>query len=153
MRQMLERATSAVIGTITEKNTWHGPLRGFEDGADFTTLTIEGDDLVKGTTVKHQVTYLGTDAAPVSEMPSESDTKVGSGAVIFSKALDIEWGGRTGLHSLIAAEGGLYRVESGPKGDVVMGRGEGCAIPANAFATDLRKQVAAELTEIRRAKK
>jgi hypothetical protein len=153
MRQMLERADSAVVGKIIEKKTWHGPLRGFDDGADFTTLTIEGDDLVKGSTVKHEVTFLGTDARPVSEMPVETDTRVGNKTVVFSQAVNGEWGGRTGLHSLIAAEGGIYRVETGPKGDVVIGRGQGFAVTANAFDADLRKSVAAELTEIRRAKK
>jgi hypothetical protein len=153
MREMLQVATSAVVGNIIEKTTWHGPLRGLENGADFTTLTVEGDDLVTGKQVKHQVTYIGTDAAPLTHMPAESDSKVGNRIVIFSKALDFEWGGRSGLNSLIAAEGGIFRIESGPKGDVVLGRGNGTAIGKNTFVSDLRTQVAAELAEIRKAKK
>lgn len=153
LREMLEIADSAVLGTITKKVTWRGPLLGFEDGADFTTLTVEGEDLVKGGHTTRDVTYLGTDVNPVSEMPAEADTRIGSRVVVFSNAVKSEWGGRKGLNSLIAAEGGVFRVEAGPKGEVVVGRGEGFAVQSNVFATDLRKKIATELAEIRRAKK
>ncbi len=152
LREMLERTDSGVIGTVLEKNVWTGPLEGFEVDPDFTTVKIQGEDLIRGGQVIHEITYLGSDKNPVSEMPAESETRVGTSGLFFSVAVKSAWGGRTGLHSLMAAQGGVFRVESGPKGDVVIGKGEGFAVEKNVLASDLRKQVAAELAEIRRTK-
>jgi hypothetical protein len=159
LRQMLERADSAVVGSVTARDSWHGPHQGFADGIDFTTITVEGEDLVQGGTVnqggtvKRQITYLGSDTMPVSEMPTFADTKVGVRGVFFSKAVTGPWGGRNGLSSIIAADFGAFRIESGPKGEVVLGKGEGSAIATNAFVADIRKQVASELAQIRAEKK
>lgn len=153
LREMLERADSAVLGRVTNRAIWHGTHPAFPDGIDYTTITVEGEDLVQGKTLKRDITYLGSDAMPVSEMPASNETKVGTRALFFSKAVGSEWGGRSGLNSLIAAQNGVFRVEAGPKGEVVLGKGEGAAIESNLFVADVRKQVAAELDQIRRAKK
>ncbi|HKE01454.1 MAG TPA: hypothetical protein VKE69_10625 [Planctomycetota bacterium] len=149
LRQMLERADSAVAGSIVEKRVWRGPLEGFDEDPEFTTIVVRGEDWIAGGQVDREVTYLGSEARPVSDMPAESETRVGTRVVAFSKTVGA-WGGRAGQRSLIAAQGGVFRIEAGPKGDVVLGKGEGFAVADSAFATDLRARVARELVEIRR---
>lgn len=146
---MLERADSAVIGSVIEKRVWHGPLQGFDAEPEFTTLIVRGDDLIAGGQVDREITYLGSESRPVSDMPAESETRVGTRVVAFSKSVGA-WGGRASQRSLIAAQGGVFRVEAGPKGDVVMGKGEGFAVSETVFASELRTRVARELAEIRR---
>jgi hypothetical protein len=138
--QMLGRSDSAVLGAVTHKATWSGPLEGFGEDPEFTTITVAGEELRTGKSVTREVTYLGSDAKPVSEMPAESETRVGTRVLVFSKTVG-SWGGREGQSSMVAAQGGVFRVETGPKGDVVLGKGEGYAVEQNARASDLRESI------------
>lgn len=150
LRGMLELADSAVFGEIVEKRTWRGPLEGFAEDPEFTTLVVRGADWFDGSAATREVTYLGSDSSPVSEMPAESETRVGTRAVVFSKSVGAPWGGRTGLRSLVAAQGGVFRVEEGPRGDVVLGKGPGFAVSDSLFASELRARAERTLAEIRR---
>lgn len=152
LRQMLQKADSAVIGSVTEKKTWEGSIAGSNSPWEFTTITVEGEDLFTGKTLKREITWLGSDAHPVSEMPLEAETRVGTKAIFFSVAMSGEFGGRQNQNSLIAAQNGVFRLEAGPKGDVVIGKGAGAAIENNTFVADLRKDVADTLVKIREKK-
>lgn len=153
LRQMLERADSAVIGTVTEKKTWEGTIANYPAALDFTTIVVDGEDLVSGKTIKREITYLGSDAKPVSEMPAEAETRVGTRALFFSVAMPGDWGGRQNQNSLVAAQNGVFHIEGGPKGDVVIGKGKGAAVDTNIFESELRKNVTDTLAKIRKDQK
>jgi hypothetical protein len=151
LRKMLERADSAVLGKITQRTVWTfevpdlGPM-------EFTTLQIAGDELVdaKGAVTK-SVVFVGSAAQPNSEMPSEAETRVGNSVLVFSKN-GKAFGMRHDSSWIVAAHGGVFRVETGPKGDVVIGRGEGYAVETSLLAGDLRARVASTLAELRKPK-
>lgn len=150
LRGMLERADSAIVGSIVEKSVWSGPLGSPNTTVEFTTLKVQGEDLVRGGEVTHLITFLGSETRPCSEMPTANETKVGTKGVFFSKKLNETWGGRADQWSMVAAQGGIFRVESGPKGDVVIGKGQGFAVSENRLMTELRTDVSRELAAIRR---
>lgn len=147
--QMLERADSAIAGVVVKKTTWAGRLDGVPSPLDFTTITVQGEDWYSGRQATREITYLGSEAQPVSEMPVENETAVGTRALYFSTAMAGSWGGREHLNSLVAAQNGVFRIESGPKGDVVIGKNKGAAVESNTFLKDLRAQASTELAAIR----
>lgn len=149
LAQMIERANSAIVGNVIEKKTWEGTLEGVPNLLEFTTITVEGEDLYSGKNVKRDITYLGSEARPVSEMPVENESRVGTRAIFFSMPLP-KFGGRDNQNALIAAQNGIFRLEAGPKGDVVVGKGAGAAIDTNVFLKDLRGNVTSELAKIRK---
>lgn len=149
---MLQRVDSAVIGEVQSKTTWSGPTDGTPATHEFTTIVVAGDDLVTGKTATRSITYYGSDAEPNSEMPSEIETRVGARGIFFSEAVKSSWGGRDNLNSLTAAHAGVFPLETGPKGDVIIGKGAGSAVEKNIFVKDLREQVSTILADIRRGK-
>lgn len=149
LRQMLQKADSAIAGSVTQKSTWEGRIDGVPFPFEFTTITVEGDDWVTGKKVTREITFLGSAAKPVSEMPGENETKVGTRGLFFSVSVG-SFGGRENQNSIIAAQNGVFRIESGPKGDVVIGKGAGAAVEASVFATELRKNVNTELASLKR---
>lgn len=153
LREMFERVDSAVIGEVVTKTTWRGPVQGFGEDPEFTTITVAGDDLVTGAAVRREITYLGSEARPMSEMPSEFETRVGARGIYFSEPAPAGWGGRDKLNSLTTAQNGVFTIESGPKGDVAIGKGEGTAITKTTFVADLRKEAAETLRAIKDARR
>ncbi|MFN0207750.1 MAG: hypothetical protein ACKVS6_15690 [Planctomycetota bacterium] len=147
LSQMLERADSAIVGSVIEKKTWEADIDGLQ--VEFTTITVEGEDLYSGKNIKKEISYLGSEARPVSEMPVENESRTGTRALFFSVARP-KFGGRENQNSLMAAQNGIFRIEAGPKGDVVVGKGAGAAVEANVFLKDLRGNVANELARIKK---
>lgn len=152
LREMLARVDSAVMGEVVQKTTWRGPVEGFNDDPEFTTIIVSGEDLVTGKQVQREITYFGSDARPVSEMPNERETRVGARGLYFSEPVNTPWGGREKLNSLTTAQNGVFALEAGPKGDVIIGKGEGTAIEKSVFAADLRKEVVTILADLRKGK-
>ena len=150
LRKMLQRADSAVLGKIVQRTTWthEDPTLG---PMEFTTITVKGEDLITGNTGSKQVTYTGSQARPNSEMPAESETREGNTVLVFSSR-GKGFGMPQELSWMVAAHGGVFRVEAGPKGDVVIGRGEGYAVEGNLLTGDLRQRITKTLAEIRERK-
>ena len=139
--EMVGRADNAVYGEIIGKQAFRvdHPVDGPE--LYFTTLTIEGRSLADGRKMTVDVTYSGgwlseDEGVWNSEAPTEDETQVGKKIVAFYKWTS-NMGGDVAANALFAAHGGLYRTLDGPKGTVVLGRGEGYAVRKNLKVSDL----------------
>ena len=75
-----------------------------------------------------------------SEAPRDDEVEIGQRVVVFYKWLDDMGGGVSG-NALYAMHGGLFRTAVGPKGRVVLGRGQGYAIRQNATLDDVDSAV------------
>ena len=132
---MVSRTDNAVYGEVVAKKAFRvdHPIDGPE--LYYTTLTIEGRSLVDGRKITVDVTYLGgwierDEGVWNSEAPTEEETAVGKRVVAFYKWASTS-GGDIAANYLYASHGGLYRTQDGPKGTVVLGRGEGYAVQKN----------------------
>jgi hypothetical protein len=101
----------------------------------FTKLTVSGRSLRDGRVTTADVVYPGgflPDGRGVwnSEAPSDEDVRLGNRVVVFYKFVD-NLGGGLSANALYASHGGIFRTQNGPAGRVVLGRGEGYAIPFN----------------------
>lgn len=143
LRTMLQRVDSAIVGTVTSKTTWSAPLPDGEGTLEFTTITVEGEDVLSGRTVSKNVNFVGTDQSPTTVMPSEAETRVGTRIVAFSKK-SAAFGVPEERDWMYASHGGVFRIEAGPKGDVVLGKGGGFAIRDTLFVSEFRTRVAQE---------
>ena len=153
LKEMVSQTDRAVVGEITKKEVIRidHPIDGPE--LYFTHLTVEGRSLVDGSSLTTVVTFAGgfiDDENGVwnSEAPSDEDTKLGNRVVVFSKHTD-NFGGGLEANALFAAHGGLYRTIESRRGTVVLGRGEGYAIPDNVAIGSLDERI----TAIHQAKK
>lgn len=153
LNKMLRSAEEAIFGTIKSKEVWKGPLASVGTEVEFTTIEIEGEDLLTGRPITRRLTYIGSEQMPVSEMPTAHETAKNKRVIVFGKARPRAWGGRTGIHELVAGPGGLFAVEAGPKGDVVLGKGVGFAIENTEFLKELRARIATEIAQIRRERR
>ena len=147
LNEMVSKTDNAVVGEITKKEVIRidHPIDGPE--LYFTHLTVEGRSLVDGSSLTTVVTFAGgfiDDENGVwnSEAPSDEDTKLGNKVVVFSKHTD-NFGGGLETNALFAAHGGLYRTIESRRGTVVLGRGEGYAIPDNVAIGTLDERISA----------
>jgi hypothetical protein len=147
LTQMVSKADNAVFGTIVNKQVIRidHPVDGPE--LYFTTLTIEGRSLRNDENLTVDVTFAGgfVDAehgVNNSEAPSADDVRVGNRVVAFYKWTP-NLGGHLAGNGLYAAHGGLFRTAETHGRTVVLGRGEGYAIPTNVEVTKLRSDVVA----------
>ena len=143
--EMVADADHAVYGEITKSHVFvvDHPVDGPE--LYFTTLTIEGRLVGDQTPVTVDVTFQGgfiDDERGVynSEAPAADDVKIGNRVVAFYKWMD-DMSGGVSANALMCAHGGLYRTMDGPKGTVVLGRGNGYAISSNRKVEALDLQV------------
>ena len=153
LTEMVSQTDNAVVGEITQREVIRidHPVDGPE--LYFTHLTVEGRSLVDGSPVTTVVTFAGgfiDDENGVwnSEAPSAEDTKLGNRVVVFSKHTE-NLGGDLEANALYAAHGGLYRTIESRRGTVVLGRGEGYAVPENIAIDALDERI----TTIRKAQK
>lgn len=146
--EMVKRVDSAVVGSITAKTTWTSPNPDGEGSLEFTTITVSGDDLMTGKPATVEVSFVGSDRVPTTVTPAESETRVGTRIVVFSKKSSA-FGVTDAKNWMYASHGGVFRVEAGPKGEVVLGKGAGFAVSDNMLASDFRTRV----TELRGAQK
>ena len=133
--QMVLKTDDAIVGTITKSVVFRvdHPVDGPE--LYFTTITVRGNSLTDGKAQEVEVTFPGgfvneTDGVWNSEAPSADELKIGNRVVAFHKWLD-NMGGDVSAHALYASHGGLYRVVKSRKGEVVLGKGVGYAVPSN----------------------
>lgn len=153
LTEIVTESDEAVFGEITRAHVFRvdDPLDGPE--LFYTTLTIQGVSLVDGAEITLDVTYHGGFVSPTegvynSEAPAADDVKLGNQVVAFSKWSDM--GAGVWANGLYAAHGGLYRTVEGPGGTMVLGRGQGYAIPKNLKLSDLStavSKIAAEKLE------
>jgi hypothetical protein len=141
LEEMVRSADEAVHGTIVASRSFR--LDDPEDGPElyYTTLTIVGRSLARGTALTVDVTYRGgfvsaTEGVHNSEAPVADDVRVGREVVAFYAWTD-DFGGGLATNALVAAHGGLFRTASGPRGTAVLGRGEGYAVRANQRVDEL----------------
>ena len=144
LTEMVEVCDNAVYGQILSK---HVSRLEAEDGRIlyFTTLTVEGRLLTDGTPVRVDVSYPGgfineNEGYWHSESPGDEETRVGSRIVAFYKWFD-GMGGAHATNWLYANHGGLYQSVDGPKGAMVLGRGQGYAVSKNLRVNDLEASV------------
>lgn len=151
--EMIERSDHAVDGEIVASRVARIRVAGEEEFFYYTTLTIEGQWLGEGTDVTVDVSFPGgfvseEEGVWNSESPTSDEVAVGNRIVAF-----YTWhAGIGGVHEanwLHANHGGLYRTVDGPKGAVVLGRGEGYAVSRNRTLSDLGAAVARIREEIR----
>jgi hypothetical protein len=141
--QMVERVDGAVAGRIVEAwTTWHEMTH--TKARVYSHLRIVGEDFFTGQEKEVVVSYFGGIFAGVDQrhpdMPSPEDVRVGNRVVAFYKWS--EGMGGVGMNGLYASFGGIFRVESGPRGEVVIGRGEGFAVDRTRVLSELRGEVA-----------
>jgi hypothetical protein len=133
--QMVLKTDDAVAGTITQSKVFRvdHPVDGPE--LFFTTLTIQGRSLTDGAQETVNVTFPGGFVSPEegvwnSEAPTADEIRIGNQVVAFYKWVD-DMGGDVAANVLYASHGGLYRVASSKSGQIVLGKGEGYAVPSN----------------------
>lgn len=141
--EMVNESDQAVYGEITSKRVQKIVA---EDGRElfFTTLTVEGRLMHDATPITVEVAFpggfIGDEGYWHSESPSADETRVGTRIVAFYK-----WfAGMGEAHSanwLYANHGGLYRTVDGPRGTMVLGRGESYAVSKNLALDDLEASV------------
>ena len=141
LETMVAEADEAVHGTIVATRSFRldDPLDGPE--LYYTTITIQGRTLSRGTPLTVDVTFRGgfvspTDGVFNSEAPAADDVRLGREVVAFYAWTD-DFGGGLATNALVAAHGGLYRAASGPRGTTILGRGDGYAVRANLSVNDL----------------
>ena len=143
--EMVADTDDAVFGEIVGSHVFR--VDHPTDGAElyFTTLTIEGSSLVDSTPLTVDVTFMGgfideENGVWNSEAPSADDVKIGNRVVAFYKWQD-NMGGDVAANALYAMHGGLYRTVAGPRGTMVLGRGNGYAVSKNVKLADLDKAI------------
>ena len=148
---LTELNANAVYGEITASKVIRvdDPIDGPE--LYFTTITVEGRSLGDATPITIDVTFAGgfineTEGVYNSEAPAAEAVKIGKRVVAFHKWQD-NIGGGLAANALVCGHGGVFQTADGPKGTVVLGRGQGFAIPQNlkvgeldSAVTKIRKQ-------------
>ena len=152
---LTELNANAVYGEITASKVIRldDPAGENPDGPElfFTTITIEGRTVGDATPLTIDVTFAGgfineTEGVYNSEAPAAEAVKIGKRVVAFHKWQD-NIGGGLAANALVCGHGGVFQTADGPKGTVVLGRGQGFAIPQNlkvgeldSAVTKIRKQ-------------
>lgn len=143
--KMVAKTDAAVRGTITDVRTVRYVPPG-DDRLIFTILTVDGTDLYTGQPRVLEAAFLGGtfqgDAMNVTSMPAPDEYRVGNDVVVFSAPVE-GWGPEVD-RCVYASMGGIFRVVSGRKGEVVLGKGEGFAVSNNVRLDDLRASIASE---------
>lgn len=148
---MVAKTDNAVFAEIVAKRVIRvdDPVDGPE--LYYTVLTLDGTSLRNGQALRVEVTFPGgflndKEGVHNSEAPSADDVKVGNRVVAFYKWSN-NMGGQVRGNALYASHGGLYRTADGPKGKLVLGRGEGYAVNKNLALADLETAVRSLVTE------
>ena len=143
--EMVAESDGAIFGQIIGQRVFR--VDHDVDGPElyFTTLTIEGTTLGDRAASTVDVTFAGgfineEEGVFNSEAPIADDIKIGNRIVAFYAWQD-DMGGEVAGNSLMAAHGGLYRTVTGPTRSVVLGRGDGYAVPFNIKVDDLDSAV------------
>jgi hypothetical protein len=142
--KIVRETEGAVVGTILEVTATERVGEGWGPWI-FTHVRIQGENLYTGEAEEVVVSFLGgtlEGRVTVSpDAPSPGDLRLGRRVVAFY-AFSPTMGG-TGMTSLAGSHAGLFRVEGGPRGEIVLGRGEGYAIEKTRALGTLRAELAA----------
>ena len=135
LEEMARTAEGCVAGRITKREGFL--LETKELGVLYMTrLTIEGKDLYTGARTTLKVCYFGGTVNGVtircSTQPPDRETAPGTRVVAFHR-----YEKAFGVRMLVAQFGGIYRIETGSRGDVVIGKGPGMAVSRNMLLSDL----------------
>jgi len=142
--QMVERTDNALDAEIVARSVF--AVNHPTDGEMyFTKLTLAGRSMRDGRAMTVDVIYAGgfidaENGVWNSEAPTDEDVRVGNKVVAFYRFVDNLGGGVAG-NALYTSHGGIYRTQTGPMGRVVMGRGDGYAIPYNTKIESLDSAV------------
>ncbi len=140
----------AALVRITDSRSF--PLDLPFEGAVYTSLHVKGESLRSGEPIETDVIFLGShdprDHFGTSEMPKLQDTRVGNDAILFYFSDASLPGGPNRVSNLA----GAFRIEQAFGTQVVIGKGEGAAFPANVKLTDARAQIRATHLELQAAK-
>lgn len=144
LEQMVEKTDNALDAEIVAHQVFK--VDHPRDGElYFTKLTLAGRSLRDGRATTVDVVYAGgfideQNGVWNSEAPSEDDVRIGNKVVAFYRFVP-NLGGDVSANALYTSHGGIYRTQSGPAGRVVLGRGEGYAIPFNTNVENLTLSV------------
>ncbi len=135
LEEMARTAEGCVAGRITAREGFL--LKTRELGTLYMTrLTIQGKDLYTGAPATVKVCYFGGTVNGVtircSTQPPDRETAPGTRVVAFHR-----FEKAFGVRMLVAQFGGIFRIESGSRGDVVIGKGPGMAVSRNMLLADL----------------
>ena len=135
LQEMAKTAEGCVAGRITAREGFL--LQTKELGTLYMTrLTIQGRDLFTGAPATVEVCYFGGTVKGVtircSTQPPDRETAPGTRVVAFHR-----FEKTFGIRMLVAQFGGIYRIERGAKGDVVLGKGAGMAVARNMLLSEL----------------
>lgn len=150
LKTMVQKhADVAVVGTIEAVTYSEFPL---DDGspAGYTNLLVKGENLYTGKPETVTASFVGgfIDGQRVysAEEPSAAEVRVGRRVVVFTATWPSK--GNAPPRCLVAQHAGIFSVQPGPQGEVVLGKGEGFAIDRNVLLASLKAQ-AAELWRTR----
>ena len=142
LRQMVQKADGAVAGRIESVTS---TLHELPDAGEhvFTHVRIRGTDFYTGAPADVTVSFIGGRYGNLeryaSEQPTAAELRTGNRVLAFYR-----WapgmGGGEGMNGLYASHGGIFTILSGPRGDVVLGKGEGYAVSANTLFLNLQAQ-------------
>ena len=145
LRTMVQRyADLAVAGTIQSVTYSEIPL---DDGspAAYTNLRVKGENLYTREPQEVVASFVGgfLDGERIfsAEEPTAAETQVGRKVVVFTAPWPSRFGNAP-ARCLVAQHGGIFLVQPGPQGEIVLGKGEGYAVPRNVRLADLRAQAA-----------
>ena len=144
LKTMVQKyADLAVVGTIEAVTYSEFPL---DDGSPsgYTNLVVKGENLYTGkpeaVTASFVGGYIGGQRIYSAEEPAAAETQVGRKVVVFTAPWPSK--GNAPPRCLVAQHAGIFTVQPGPQGDVVLGKGEGYAIERNLLLKDLKTQTA-----------
>ena len=145
LEAMVSKTDNAVFGQIVERRVFSFDHPTAGPNLTFTALTVKGRSLADGRATTVEVIHAGgvdENGKGVwnSEAPRPEVTARGKNVVVFYKWID-NMGGDLAGNALYASHGGVYRTVEGPKGTVVLGRGEGYAVKNNQRLTSLESAV------------
>jgi len=138
-----EHADVAVVGEIVEVTNSEFPL---DDGspAAYTNLRVRGKNLYTGEAQEVVASFVGGfidgQRITTAEEPPANEIQRGRRVVVFTAPWPSN--GNAPERSLVAQHGGIFVVEKGPKGDIVIGKGKGYAVEKNVLLSDLQAQAA-----------
>ena len=141
LEKMLSYSDGCIVGKITSKKGYLANIPTLGQIV-ITKLTIEGKEILTGKKKSVEVAYLGGSAdgvsIQVSNQPPDRETTPGNKVLVFyyyDKVFN--------ANMIIAQLGGIFMIQKGPLGDVVIGKGVGSAVPRNILLNNLENKIKA----------
>ena len=140
LERMADLAPLRLAGEIVSRQGFMGHHPGLGQ-VPMTRLTVAGRDLATGERKTVQVAYLGGTVKGLSlrcsTQPPDRETAPGTQVVVFAAPEEVY-----GCTMLVAQYGGIFRLQRGEAGQVVVGKGPGTAVPRNILLAELEADLA-----------